>query len=315
MEGNAPALAADPPKQDWRRAVALFAVVFAMPSVARPSVLIAVPFLLLLGMKRLRTASAIVACGLALLIVIGGARDGIWYFERGWAVLIGGWFVAVSMARPAMQLSGRLLAAVMGATASAASILAVRSGAWSVIDWAVTDRVQAAVAAVVDAAVLFRGGETLSPLLVAVVYQTADWQVSLFPAFTAITSMGALAAAWWATGAFSASDGRTIGPIRDYRFNDHLVWVFVIGLVLMVVRGGEPLQRVGFNAVAFMGALYALRGAAVVVFVSGGLSFLAYLLTTVVFVVAPAVVLGGAMVVGIGDTYLDFRKRVTELTA
>jgi hypothetical protein len=60
-----------------------------------------------------------------------------------------------------------------------------------------------------------------------------------------------------------------------------------------------------------MGALYALRGAAVVVFLYGGLN----LLGMIVFVfgllfVAPIVVMA-AMVIGIGDTWLDLRSRAT----
>jgi hypothetical protein len=102
--------------------------------------------------------------------------------------------------------------------------------------------------------------------------------------------------------------------LRYYRFNDHLVWVLVVGLVLLVTAMDEPLGRVGANAVVFMGALYALRGAAVVVFISGGVSLIGYVVTGVGLLLVPAMLLGGALVIGVGDTWLDVRGRVAEIT-
>jgi hypothetical protein len=106
-----------------------------------------------------------------------------------------------------------------------------------------------------------------------------------------------------------------LGPLKEFRFNDQLVWVFVGGLLLLVTRAGEPLGRVGANAMVFMGALFALRGAAVVVFMSGGVSLVGLLVVTVGLVLVPALVLSGALVIGIGDVYLDVRGRVAELAA
>jgi hypothetical protein len=89
-----------------------------------------------------------------------------------------------------------------------------------------------------------------------------------------------------------------------------MVWLFIGGIVLLVGRVEDVLARVGSNAVVFMGALYALRGAAVVVFVSGGLSFASYLLLALALLVMPPVILGAVMVVGLGDTWLGFRARL-----
>jgi hypothetical protein len=61
--------------------------------------------------------------------------------------------------------------------------------------------------------------------------------------------------------------------------------------------------------------LYALRGAAVFLFVSGGLSLFGYFAFVVGLVLAAPVLIGVAMLIGIGDTWLDIRSRASEGTA
>jgi hypothetical protein len=53
-----------------------------------------------------------------------------------------------------------------------------------------------------------------------------------------------------------------------------------------------------------------LRGAAVFVFLSGGLSALGYALMLVGLVIAAPVFMSMAMLIGVGDTWLDLRSRV-----
>ena len=93
------------------------------------------------------------------------------------------------------------------------------------------------------------------------------------------------------------------------------MWLFIGGLLLLVVRWGDSLAGLGVNTVVFMGALYALRGAAVIMFLSGGLSLFGYVLVALGLVFVPPLVLTGAMVVGIGDTWLDVRSRAGTLAA
>jgi len=65
----------------------------------------------------------------------------------------------------------------------------------------------------------------------------------------------------------------------------------------------------------FIGALCAVRGAAVIVFITGGFSVLGYAMTIFGLVIVPPIVLGGAILIGIADIYLDFRKRSEQLAA
>lgn len=302
------------PGGGWRSAAALLAVVFFAFGV-NAGVLLAIPFLLLVGMKGIRGLGTFAAVVFAMLVTVAGVRDGVWFMDRAWALLVGGLFVAASLARPTSKLSTRALMAVLGAGAVTGGFMALRAGAWGAVDWAINDRVQFTIAQMLDQVESLRGGEALAPALVVSMYDMAEAQMEVFPAITGITSMAALCVAWWTYARLTNSRESGLGRLKDFRFNDQLVWVFVGGLLLLVTRAGEPLGRVGANAVVFMGALCAVRGAAVVVFVSGGVSLIGFFVVAVGLVLVPALVLGGALVIGLSDVYLDVRGRVAELTA
>jgi hypothetical protein len=297
----------------WPRAAGLFAVVLAT-SVVRPGVLIAVPLLMLLAVGGLRSAGVVVAAGLATLIIASGSRDGIWFAERAWSVMVGGGFVALTMLAPSWALSSRALAAVMGAVGVASVILALRTDAWVAIDVALADTVREGFATTIYVMSTVGGEEGLSPALESWLLEVAEAQAAVYPALVCLGSMAALVVAWWARTRLRGEGDQGVGPLRHFRFNDHLVWLLVAGLLLLVVQWGEALVRLGSNAVVFMGALYALRGAAVFVFVSGGLSLFGYLTFFVGLVLAAPVLFGVAMLIGIGDTWLDIRSRAGERT-
>ncbi len=140
----------------WRSAAALFAVA-CFASVTSPAALLAIPFLLLVGAKGLRGFAMFAAIVLALLASVSGVTDAVWFVERGWALLLGGWFVALSLVWPASRPSTRALGAVFGAAGAAACLMAFRVGAWSALDWAITDRVKSAVAPMLEVVVWMRG--------------------------------------------------------------------------------------------------------------------------------------------------------------
>jgi hypothetical protein len=281
-------------------------------SVVQPSVLVAVPFLVFAGFRGMRGAGLFVAAVLAMIMAVSGPRDGFWFLERGWALLLAGWFVGVTMAAPTWRLSSRLLASLAGAFGVTAVMLVANGGAWATIDFVIRDAVEGGVATTLQAFELLRGEGTVSPALAAAITQTARAQTDVFPALMGIASMSALAVAWWLYVRLAGDGDQAIGPVRYFRFNDHLVWLMIAGLLLMVTRWGDAIARVGANAVVFMGALYALRGSAVFMYISGGLSLFGYVLLAISLVLAAPVVVGVALVVGIGDTWLDVRARLRE---
>jgi len=279
-------------------------------AVVSPSILVAVPFLVLgfvLGMRRL---GVLAGCVLAVVVVMSGeAGDALWYVERGWAVLAGGWFAGLTLRRPDASFSGRALGAVTGAAVVAVGALATQSGGWGTVEWVVEERIAQGIGTALEAIRMLRGGAALPPALMSAVEDTVRTQTSVFPALLGISSMAALGVAWWVYVRLTSGNDQGVGPLRDFRFNDHLVWVFIAGLLLLVTQWQDVLARVGANAVVFMGALYAVRGAAVILFLSGGLSLFGYVMLAFGLVFLPPLVLTGAMVIGIGDTWLDVRRR------
>jgi hypothetical protein len=99
-----------------------------------------------------------------------------------------------------------------------------------------------------------------------------------------------------------------LGALKEFRFNDQLVWILILGL-LAVLGSSGLIARFGTNAVVFMGTLYALRGVAVVLFLTGGFSLFGGILLLVGFFLVAPFFLFGAFIIGLGDTWLDLRTR------
>ena len=86
----------------------------------------------------------------------------------------------------------------------------------------------------------------------------------LFPALLALESLAALALAWALYHRLSrARIGPAMGRLREFRFNDQLVWGLVVGLTATFLETLEPFRGVGRNLLFFFTALYALRGCGV----------------------------------------------------
>jgi len=307
-----------PTRGGWLSVAGLFAVVLATSAFVHAAVVIGVPLLLLLAARGFGNVATAAVSGFVILIVIGGSYglwDGLWYAERAWAVLLGGWFLALQLLVPGWRLTSRALAAAAGSAAVCAGVMAMRTGAWSALDGAVTQTVQADLEATLAAVSVLGGSNALSPEMLSVVREVSAAQIALFPALLGIESLAALGLAWWLRWRLLGEGGQGLAPLRDFRFNDHLVWVLVGGLLLVTLQSGAALARVGSNAVVFMGALYALRGAGVYLFITGGMSVFGYVVLAVLLVLVPPAILGTAALIGIGDTWLDLRTRAASRAA
>lgn len=302
------------PSSGWPRAFGLFGIVLAT-SVVHPGVLIALPLLLLIAAHGLKGFQRVVAAVLCVMVLASGIRDGLWFAERAWALLVGGSFLGLTMLAPTWTLSSRALGAVLGAAGVGVTMMAIRPEAWTVLDAAILDGIQIGVDTTLDGLRLLSGSESLSPAIFAAFQEAAEAQASVFPALVFLESMAALGVVWWARTRFLGEGDQGLAPLQDFSFNDHLVWVLVGGLVLVFVQFGEAFARVGSNAIVFMGGLYAMRGAAVFIFISGGLSLFGFMMFSLGVVLAAPVVLGIAVLVGVVDTWLDVRSRVRERTS
>jgi hypothetical protein len=298
----------------WRRALALFAFTLGT-SVIQPTVLIAVPLFGLLLLRRVPGNAVVVVAVLAAFMMLFGVRDALWFAERAWAVVLGGAFVGITLVAPTWRLTSRTLSALAMSTIVWAGLFAVRANAWASIDWSVTDRLQAGFATWTEALVVLREGEALPPAVASAIYQTLELQTAVFPAMVGLESLAALAVSWWLYSRLVEKEDVALSPVSRFGFNDHLVWLLIAGLVLLASQLGDAVTRLGANLAVFMGALYALRGAGVVLFVSGGLSLISYTMFGLGLLLAPGVVLGFAVIIGMADTWLDLRTRVGELAA
>lgn len=137
--------------------------------------------------------------------------------------------------------------------------------------------------------------------------QMAPYGVSYFPAILALESLAALGLAWSLHHRLSKTRiGPAISQLREFRFEDQLVWGLVLGLTFVLIPRLVAWKVVGLNLVLFFGVLYALRGLGVMAW----------------FLIAPGQWSGVALIalfallwplplsIGLVDTWFDWRRRV-----
>lgn len=273
--------------------------------------LVFVPLALLLltaGGRRWRWLAGGVLLGMVGLALTAGPLGGV---SRGWALLVGGAFALITMARPAWSVLTRALTTVAAATATAGLWLGL-SGRWASLDGQVREHLDRVAQMTFTAA---REGAPESALLnelAEAAGQVAELQAMLFPALVALQTLAALGLAAWTVSSLSGHQhpAYVVRPWREFRFNDQLVWLLIGGLALVLAPLGDEMARVGYNATVFMTALYAIRGVGVVLFVSVGASrLLMFVLGALAALFLYPLVLGAAILIGLGDTWLDVRGR------
>ncbi|MGH7481978.1 MAG: hypothetical protein ACRELV_07470 [Longimicrobiales bacterium] len=295
----------------WAAALGLV-IVAATFSAVQPALLILVPLaFLLLGLPPWRPALVVlglICMALPFPLYLGLGAGPVWYIERGWALVLGAWFLVMVVALPRANFLARALAAVFSSAASVGAILVLARGEWSKLDAAFASQFSEAASQV--ASVWAGEGSRFGGELARMAYRAADLQRLVYPGMTALASVAGLGVAWWAYRRIGSGELRPLGRLREFRFRDELVWPFLIGLALVLVGAGDELAlRAGSNVVLFMGALYALRGAAVLLALAGAPGPLAIALGAVGIVLLYPLVMGATLVIGLSDTWLDFRAR------
>lgn len=288
--------------------IAGFASVTLVFAVTQPFVLVGLPLALLLVAQGPRRATSVAVAGALVALTLLGHRSDLWWFERGWPLLLAGTFIWMASWHPEWSFSAKALAALGMAAVFSSLIFAASPGAWLDLDASMSVRASQAA----DMAIGLLGGgadETLRGIMEKV----TGLQVAVFPALLGVSSMGALGLAVTVRGWLAGERGGAVGPLRSFRFNDHLVWVWLVGLALILVPAGEIAERVGSNAVFFMGLLYVLRGSAVLLSLGGGISITARVLGGLLaLIVYPllALIVVVTLIVGLGDTWFNVRRRV-----
>ena len=150
--------------------------------------------------------------------------------------------------------------------------------------------------------------------------------LAVFPALLALESLAALALAWTMYHRLGrARLGPPLGLLRDFRFNDQLIWGLIVGITVVFLPTLSTLRGLGLNLLVFFGALYALRGLGVlswflppVVFVAAitleaALALWSPLFGTVA-VLGVMFLLVTSVGLGLGDTWADWRNRARPTT-
>ncbi len=87
------------PGRGWGTLLALTLAALTFWVSADPLALIGLPLALVLVALPPRRPAQLVLAVLALFLALGGTpSDPIWQFERGWALLLGAWFVVLVLA-------------------------------------------------------------------------------------------------------------------------------------------------------------------------------------------------------------------------
>ena len=293
-------------------------VVAAMVSPILPWPLLAFAVLggLLLLLPPRRPGAVVVGVAALALTAVGLSATGPFGAAPfAWSLMTAGTFLLATLARPGWSVLSRALAAVAAGFGMVGAWLTA-TGRWGALDGAV--RVSFRTLAETWIAQFSAQGEGREPLvevLAKAAQVAAEAQWTVFPALAALQTLAALALAWWLFARFAPHGGRwpQLRPLREFRFNDHLVWVAIAGLLLVVLPLEGAWGRAGANALAFMGGLYTLRGVAVLL---GTTRVRPAVLALVLGVVAISplahIVLVAALLVGVGDTWLDLRTRAAQ---
>lgn len=245
---------------------------------------------------------------------------------RGWGLLLAGAFGVVFLLGKRQRFFPTALSGVALAL-GAATLLTLLSTDPAELRHTVTQEMEAR-----EAPLLLRweelwaspeGRQRLdkSPELVASVAETGEfWRAlprratTLAPALLALESLAALAIAWGLYHRMSrVRIGPPLAPLKQFRFNDQLIWGVVVGVTLLVLPSLRQWHGAGANLTLFFGTLYAIRGLGVLsFFVAPGWLATAILAFSALFFWPLYAI--GAVGLGLGDTWLDWRRRPRSTT-
>lgn len=279
-----------------------------------------------------RLVTAVVWCALAVWVLrqpLPIESPGYAALARGWTLLVAATFGLVGFVGPRLPFFVRALSA-LGLSCLVAFGTLVATGR----DPArLVGVMQAELARRVDGSVdawqrhsqnaAWRAAAERSPELAARAEASLDGlrtlpgrTAPLAPALLALESLAALGLAWGLYHRLSRVRlGPPLGPLSKFRFSDQLVWGLVAGITIFVVPTLASLRVLGLNLLLFFGALYALRGLGILrwlaperVALAAGLGIALLLPLLGVWLLA-GVLSVVALVVGLGDTWGDWRNR------
>ena len=230
-------------------------------------------------------------------------------FAHAHAVLLTGMFLALTLWRPSSQFARALLATALGGAALIVWMWHLEVG------WAEIQRALEHNLLTYNRELIVRLSEaprTRPGLgMIDEMSSMARTVASLYPALMALASLGGLRLAWaWYHRIAREPIGAASLPFTTFQFNDQLVWGWVVGLALCLLPLGPAGPAIGGNVLLVWATLYAVRGLAVFSAGSGKVSAPVIATLSVVAMFLLPFVLAGLTLLGLADTWLDFRRRL-----
>lgn len=284
-----------------------------------------------------RFVLAVVWVGLAAWVLVQPAVPGSFYnLVRGWSLLLAGAFGLVCLLAAQRPFFSRALATLVLALV----LVLVLSARGPLTPARARDAVETELSRRnTESMTMFRQALQQHPEVFArmpqmgtlvddfeqQLGQTAASGARLFPSLLLLESLAALSLAWSTYHRLSRTRlGAPLEQLKNFRFNDQLVWGLIAGIAIVFVPALDFLRGAGRNLLVFFGALYAIRGFGVLswFFAPGVLTItlilgVAMLLLPVLNMVA---LLGftllalAAFGLGLGDTWADWRRRARPTT-
>ena len=261
---------------------------------------------------------------------------------RAWAIILAGAFGVLALVDARRPLFARALSATGMALVAALGITTALRSPPGVVGRVVAQQLQSRNATTVAQLRSFaseqpetwarfaRGYPSESAPIEAVsdaLGTVARAGVLAFPALLALQSLAALALAWALYHRIARTRiGPALGPLREFRFNDQLVWGLIVGLTVLLLPTVAPgravafrmLRTFGINLIVFFLALYALRGLGVIssmlprrmlgILVAIGLLLSLVPTTTAIALPGLFSLVTAAGVLGLADTWFDWRR-------
>jgi hypothetical protein len=223
---------------------------------------------------------------------------------RAAAVLVSGAFVALTLWRPSNRV-GQALAA----TALAAAALAAWMSRLGISPATVRRAIESDLGAYARL-LQTEMADAASRELIQELARAGGTVAQLYPGLLALGAVGGLRLAWaWYHRIAARPLGSAPLPFVAFAFSDQMVWGWVIGLGLYLF-GPDGWHAAGANLLLVWAVLYAVRGLAVF---SAGSSRVPGPVVATLAIVAMFLlpfVAGGLLLLGLADTWLDFRRRL-----
>ena len=235
--------------------------------------------------------------------------DSLWYLERSWSVLLFGCFASSSMVFPNSLFLQRAIGSLGATVVLVGVVFLLDHQYWYRIDEMVGQGIMSNINRTLDVFNQMESERITQYSLSETAMQLAGYQSRFFPALLGLSSLASMAVAWWGYIGLSGSKLMNLRRLNEFNFSDHLVWLLIAGLLLLVPDFSDDWSRIGENLVFFMAGLYVMRGTAVFL-VTAKTSFFGKTMLCLGLILLGPLFLTTAFLVGLSDTWFDHRNRV-----